>query len=67
MERDEIRLEVLKLAFRHDRHPAEVVEVAQIFEKYILEPEEKVSASEKPKPKKVEKSGALKSEPAKTV
>lgn len=39
MKRDEIRLEVLRLAHRHDRSPAEVVTVAGLYEQYVQGPE----------------------------
>lgn len=32
---DQIRLEVLKLAHRHDRSPAQVVEVASLYEAFV--------------------------------
>lgn len=35
MERDELRLELLKLVFRHDLHPEASVKVAKILETYV--------------------------------
>ena len=35
MDISDIRLEVLKLAHRIDRSPAQVVEVAEIYEQYV--------------------------------
>ena len=37
MQRDDIRLECLKLVFRRDRHPAENVEEAKLYEQYITQ------------------------------
>lgn len=36
MTKDEVRLEILKLAHRHDRHPSQVVDQAKIYEAYVL-------------------------------
>lgn len=32
---EEIRIECLKLAHRHDREPAQVVETAQVYERFV--------------------------------
>jgi hypothetical protein len=53
MDKDEIRLECLRLWHRHDRTPAQVIEMAKEYEKYVLDVqekkvEEKSSRSKKP-------------------
>jgi hypothetical protein len=44
MQREALRLEVLKLVYHHGRDTAEVVGRARELEKYLLEPEPKVSS-----------------------
>lgn len=41
MDKDEIRLECLRLWHRHDRTPAQVIEMAKEYEKYVLDVQEK--------------------------
>lgn len=57
MQRDEIRLECLKLVFRRDRHPNDNVTDAKLLEAYVAsEPETKpseVKSPEVPQPKTV--------------
>ena len=52
MDKDEIRLECLRLWHRHDRTPNQVIEMAKEYEKYILDvsekKEEKSSTRKKP-------------------
>lgn len=37
MTRQEVRLEILRLTYRHDRSPEDVITAAKIFEKYLAE------------------------------
>lgn len=49
MQRDEIRLEVLKLAHRHDRSPGEIVALAKSYETFVVGDVPLAAAPDKPK------------------
>lgn len=47
MDRDDIRIECLRLWHRHDRSPAQVIELAKEYEAYVVG--EKTKVEETPK------------------
>jgi hypothetical protein len=53
MNKEEIRLECLKLSYRRDRTHAQVVEDAKVFEDYILNDPPKKIEEKTPQKKKV--------------
>jgi hypothetical protein len=53
MSPEEVRLEALKLAHRHDRDPAQVVQVAKVYEDFVLG----TPHAESPPPRRGRKAG----------